>query len=228
MEQYKKDFIDFMLECQVLKFGSFTLKSGRQSPFFMNAGAYITGSQLFRLGKFYAQAIHNTFGDDFDVFFGPAYKGIPLAVATSIAYYELYGKEVKYCCDRKEEKDHGADKGSILGYKIKDGDRVIIIEDVTTSGKSIEEVYPKIRAQESVEGGIKIVGEIVSLNRMERAPDSNKSALEVISEKYNFKTTAIVTMDEVMDALYTNGDKKVITEELKKQLDEYYAQWGVK
>lgn len=228
MEQYKKDFIDFMLECQVLKFGSFTLKSGRQSPFFMNAGAYITGSQLFRLGKFYAQAIHNTFGDDFDVFFGPAYKGIPLAVATSIAYYELYGKEVKYCCDRKEEKDHGADKGSILGYKIKDGDRVIIIEDVTTSGKSIEEVYPKIRAQESLEGGIKIVGEIVSLNRMERAPDSNKSALEVISEKYNFKTTAIVTMDEVMDALYTNGDKKVITEELKKQLDEYYAQWGVK
>ena len=228
MEQYKKDFIDFMLECQVLKFGSFTLKSGRQSPFFMNAGAYITGSQLFRLGKFYAQAIHNTFGDDFDVFFGPAYKGIPLAVATSIAYYELYGKEVKYCCDRKEEKDHGADKGSILGYKIKDGDRVIIIEDVTTSGKSIEEVYPKIRAQETVSGGIKIVGEIVSLNRMERAPDSNKSALEVISEKYNFKTTAIVTMDEVMDALYTNGDKKVITEELKKQLDEYYAQWGVK
>ena len=228
MEQYKKDFIDFMLECQVLKFGSFTLKSGRQSPFFMNAGAYITGSQLFRLGKFYAQAIHNTFGDDFDVFFGPAYKGIPLAVATSIAYYELYGKEVKYCCDRKEEKDHGADKGSILGYKIKDGDRVIIIEDVTTSGKSIEEVYPKIRAQETVPGGIKIVGEIVSLNRMERAPDSNKSALEVISEKYNFKTTAIVTMDEVMDALYTNGDKKVITEELKKQLDEYYAQWGVK
>ncbi len=228
MEQYKKDFIDFMLECQVLKFGSFTLKSGRQSPFFMNAGAYITGSQLFRLGKFYAQAIHNTFGDDFDVFFGPAYKGIPLAVATSIAYYELYGKEVKYCCDRKEEKDHGADKGSILGYKIKDGDRVIIIEDVTTSGKSIEEVYPKIRAQESVEGGIKIVGEIVSLNRMERAPDSNKSALEVISEKYNFKTTAIVTMDEVMEALYKNGDKKVITEELKKQLDEYYAQWGVK
>ena len=228
MEQYKKDFIDFMLECQVLKFGSFTLKSGRQSPFFMNAGAYITGSQLFRLGKFYAQAIHNTFGDDFDVFFGPAYKGIPLAVATSIAYYELYGKEVKYCCDRKEEKDHGADKGSILGYKIKVGDRVIIIEDVTTSGKSIEEVYPKIRAQETVSGGIKIVGEIVSLNRMERAPDSNKSALEVISEKYNFKTTAIVTMDEVMDALYTNGDKKVITEELKKQLDEYYAQWGVK
>ena len=228
MEQYKKDFIKFMVECKVLKFGSFTLKSGRQSPFFMNAGAYITGGQLARLGEFYAQAIHNNFGDDFDVLFGPAYKGIPLSVATVIAYEKLYGKQIKYCADRKEEKDHGADKGSILGYKIKDGDRVIIIEDVTTSGKSIEEVYPKIRAQESVEGGIKIVGEIVSLDRLEHAPDSEKSALQVISEKYNFKTTAIVTMDEVMDALYTNGDKKVITEELKKQLDEYYAQWGAK
>ena len=116
MEQYKKEFINFMIECQVLKFGSFTLKSGRQSPFFMNAGAYITGSQLFTLGKYYAQAIHDNFGDDFDVLFGPAYKGIPLAVATSIAYSQLYGKEVKYCSDRIEAKDHGADKGALLGY----------------------------------------------------------------------------------------------------------------
>lgn len=225
MEQYKKEFIDFMVEAQVLKFGSFTLKSGRQSPFFMNAGAYITGSQLMRLGRYYAQAIHEQFGD-VDVFFGPAYKGIPLAVAAAIAYFELYGKEVKYCCDRKEAKDHGADKGGILGYNIKDGDRVVIIEDVTTSGKSIEEVYPKIRAQETTEGGIKIVGEIVSLNRMERAPDTTKSALEVISETYGFPAIAIVTMDEVIEALYTNGDKKVITDDIKKELDSYYAQWG--
>ena len=168
---YKKEFINFMVEAQVLKFGSFTLKSGRQSPFFMNAGAYVTGSQLKRLGEFYAHAIHDTFGDDFDVFFGPAYKGIPLAVTTAIAYSELYGKEVKYCCDRKETKDHGADKGGILGYNLKDGDRVVIIEDVTTSGKSIEEVYPKIKAQETTKDSIKIVGEMVSLNRMERAPD---------------------------------------------------------
>lgn len=227
MEQYKKEFIDFMLECQVLKFGSFTLKSGRQSPFFMNAGAYITGSQLGRLGKYYAQAIHNNFGDDFDVFFGPAYKGIPLAVATSIAYSELYGKEIKYCCDRKEAKDHGADKGGLLGYNIKDGDRVVIIEDVTTSGKSIEEVYPKIKAQETTPGGIKIVGEIVSLNRMEHAPDTTKSALETISDTYGFPACAIVTMDDVIEALYTNGDKKVITEEIKQQLDAYYEQWGI-
>ena len=139
MEQYKKDFIDFMVECNVLKFGSFTLKSGRKSPFFMNAGAYTTGNQLARLGEFYAKAIHDNFGDNFDVLFGPAYKGIPLAVATAIAYHNLYEKEIKYCSDRKEEKDHGADKGSLLGYKIQDGDRVVIIEDVTTSGKSIEE-----------------------------------------------------------------------------------------
>lgn len=226
MEQYKKEFIDFMLECQVLKFGSFTLKSGRQSPFFMNAGAYITGSQLARLGKYYAKAIHHNFGDDIDVFFGPAYKGIPLAVTTAIAYSELYGKEIKYCCDRKEAKDHGADKGGLLGYNIKDGDKVVIIEDVTTSGKSIEEVYPKIKAQETTPGGIKIVGEIVSLNRMEKAPDTTKSALETISTTYGFPARAIVSMDDVIEALYTKGDKKVITEYIKQQLDAYYAQWG--
>ena len=226
MEQYKKEFIDFMVECEVLKFGSFVLKSGRKSPFFMNAGAYITGSQLFRLGGFYANAIHDNFGDDFDVLFGPAYKGIPLAVATAIAYSRMYGKEVKYCSDRKEEKDHGADKGALLGYKIKDGDRVVIIEDVTTSGKSIEETYPKIKAQETKPGAIKIIGEIVSLNRMERALDSSKSALDVITEKYGFPAKAIVSMKDVVDALYTNGDKTYITDELKKEIDDYYSQYG--
>lgn len=215
-----------MVECQVLKFGSFVLKSGRKSPFFMNAGAYVTGSELSRLGKFYAQAIHENFGDDFDVLFGPAYKGIPLAVTTAIAYSELYGKEIKYCSDRKEEKDHGADKGSFLGYKIKDGDKVVIIEDVTTSGKSIEETYPKIKALEETPGGIKIVGEIVSLNREEKSADSNKSALETISEKYGFPAKAIVSMSEVIDALYTNGDKTIITDEIKAELDKYYEEWG--
>ncbi|MGI5058993.1 orotate phosphoribosyltransferase [Treponema pectinovorum] len=226
MEDYKKDFIDFMVECEVLKFGSFTLKSGRKSPFFMNAGAYVTGSQLQKLGEFYAQAIHKNFGDDFDVFFGPAYKGIPLAVVTAIAYSKLYGKEVKYCSDRKEEKDHGADKGSFLGYKIKDGDRVIIIEDVTTSGKSIEETYPKIKAQETKAGAIKIVGEIVSLDRMEKAPETTRAALSVISQKYGFPACAIVTMQDVIERLYTNGDKKIITDKIKAELDEYYKQYG--
>lgn len=228
MEDYKKEFIDFMVECKVLKFGSFTLKSGRQSPFFMNAGAYVTGSELKRLGEFYARAVHDNFGDDFDVFFGPAYKGIPLAVVTAVAYFELYGKEVKYCSDRKEVKDHGADKGNLLGYKISDGDRVVIIEDVTTSGKSIEETYPKIKAQETEKGGIKIVGEIVSLDRMEKAPDSDKAALQVITEKYGFPARAIVTMKDVVDALYTNGDKKIITDEIKSEIDKYYAIYGSK
>lgn len=228
MEDYKKEFIDFMVECNALKFGSFTLKSGRKSPFFMNAGAYVTGGQLKRLGEFYAKAVHDNFGDNFDVFFGPAYKGIPLAVVTALAYSELYGKEIKYCSDRKEEKDHGADKGSLLGYKINDGDRVVIIEDVTTSGKSIEETYPKIKSQETVPGGIKIVGEIVSLNRMEKAPDSDKAALEVISEKYGFPARAIVSMKDVIEYLYTNGDKKIITDEIKKEMDSYYSLYGAK
>ena len=223
MEQYKKEFIDFMVECQVLKFGDFTLKSGRKSPFFMNAGAYVTGSQLARLGEYYAKAIHDNFGDDFDVLFGPAYKGIPLSVVTAIAYSELYGKEIRYCSDRKEAKDHGADKGAILGSALKDGDRVVIIEDVTTSGKSIEEIYPIVKAQ----GDVKIVGEIVSLNRMEKASaDCNKSALDTITEKYGFPAKAIVTMKEVVEALHVPGG--VITDELKERIDAYYGEWGAK
>ena len=223
MEAYKKEFIDFMVECQVLKFGDFTLKSGRKSPFFMNAGAYVTGSQLARLGEYYAKAIHDNFGDDFDVLFGPAYKGIPLSVVTAIAYSRLYGKEIRYCSNRKEEKDHGADKGAILGSALKDGDRVVIIEDVTTSGKSIEETYPIVKAQ----GDVKIVGEIVSLNRMEKASaDCNKSALDTITEKYGFPAKAIVTMKEVVEALHVPGG--VITDELKERIDAYYGEWGAK
>ena len=133
MEQYKKEFIEFMVESQVLKFGEFTLKSGRKSPFFMNAGAYVTGSQLKRLGEYYAKAIHDNYGLDFDVLFGPAYKGIPLSVVTAIAIHDLYGVEVRYCSNRKEAKDHGGDAGLLLGSKLKDGDRVVIIEDATTS-----------------------------------------------------------------------------------------------
>ena len=164
MEQYKKDFIDFIVECGALKFGEFTLKSGRHSPFFFNAGSFVSGSHLERLGGFYAQSIHENFGDGFDVLFGPAYKGIPLAVATSIAYSKLFGKDVYYCSNRKEIKDHG-DAGVLLGHTIHDGDRIVIVEDVATSGKSIEETYPILKAQ----GDVEIVGEIVSLDRQERA-----------------------------------------------------------
>ena len=220
MESYKQEFIEFMVDSDVLKFGEFTLKSGRKSPFFMNAGGYVTGSQLKKLGEYYAKAIHDTYGDDFDVLFGPAYKGIPLAVVTAIAYSELYGKEVRYCSDRKEEKDHGADKGSFLGSKFKDGDRVIMIEDVTTSGKSMEETVPKV----------KIVGLIVSLNRMEVGKGGEKCALDEVKDLYGFDTAAIVTMEEVVEHLYNkpyNG-KVVIDDTLKAAIDTYYETYGVK
>ena len=226
MEQYKQEFIEFMVDCQALKFGEFTLKSGRKSPFFMNAGAYVTGSQLMKLGESYAKAIHDTYGDDFDVLFGPAYKGIPLSVVTAIAYSELFGKEIRYCSDRKEEKDHGADKGSFLGSKLKDGDRVVMIEDVTTSGKSMEETVPKVRGAADVE----IVGLMVSLNRMEVGQGGKVSALDEIKEKYGFEGKAIVTMAEVTEYLYNreHNGRVVINDEIKAAIDKYYEEYGCK
>ena len=224
MEQYKKEFIEFMVDSQVLKFGEFTLKSGRKSPFFMNAGAYVTGSQLRKLGEYYAKAIHDNYGLDFDVLFGPAYKGIPLSVATTMAISELYGKEIRYCSNRKEVKDHG-DTGILLGSKLKDGDRVVIIEDVTTSGKSIEETFPIIKAQADVE----IKGLMVSLNRMEKG-QGEKSALIEIKEKYGFDANAIVTMAEVVEYLYNKEykGKVYIDDTLKAAIDAYYETYGAK
>ena len=198
MEAYKQEFIEFMVESDVLKFGDFTLKSGRKSPFFMNAGAYVTGEQLMRLGEYYARAIHDNFGLDFDVVFGPAYKGIPLSVVTAIAMHKLYGKEVKYCSDRKEVKDHGADKGGMLGYELKDGDRVVMVEDVTTSGKSIDETYPKLMNAANVE----VKGLIVSLNRMEVGKGGVTTAQKEIEAKYGFPVASIVSMAEVTEHLY--------------------------
>ncbi len=226
MEQYKSEFIQFMVDSKVLKFGEFTLKSGRKSPFFMNAGGYVTGSQLKKLGEYYAKAIHNTYGDDFDVLFGPAYKGIPLAVVTAMAYSELYGKEIRYCSDRKEEKDHGADKGSFLGSKLQDGDRVIMIEDVTTSGKSMEETVPKVKGAADVT----IVGLMVSLNRMEVGKGGEKVALDEVKDLYGFETAAIVDMNDVVEALYNkevNGEV-IIDDTIKAAIDAYYEQYGVK
>lgn len=223
MEQYKQEFIGFMMDCQVLKFGEFTLKSGRKSPFFMNAGAYVTGAQLKKLGEYYARAIHDSYGDDFDVLFGPAYKGIPLSVATTIAYSELYGKEIRYCSNRKEVKDHG-DVGILLGSRLQDGDRVVIIEDVTTSGKSIEETFPILKAQ----GNVEIKGLMVSLNRMEKGLGGEKSALAEIRDKYGFEANAIVTMAEVIEQLYNKPykGKIYIDDTLKREIDQYYKVYG--
>lgn len=225
MEAYKKEFIEFMLDSDVLKFGSFTLKSGRKSPFFMNAGAYVTGAQLTRLGEYYARAIHDRYGLDFDVLFGPAYKGIPLAVATTMALSRLYQKEVRYCSNRKEAKDHG-DTGILLGSRLKDNDRVVIIEDVTTSGKSIAETFPILTAQANVQ----IKGLMVSLNRMERGLTTTKSALDEISETYGFPAQAIVSMQEVIEYLYEHPyrGKVYIDASVKADLDAYYALYGAK
>lgn len=225
MEQYKQEFIEFMVASDVLKFGEFTLKSGRKSPFFMNAGAYVTGSQLMKLGEYYAKAIHDTYGLDFDVLFGPAYKGIPLTVATTIAISKLYGKDIRYCSNRKEVKDHG-DTGILLGSKLKDGDKVVIIEDVTTSGKSIEETFPILKAQADVE----VIGLMVSLNRKEVGKGGEKSALDEIKELYGIEANAIVSMAEVTEHLYNKecGGRVVIDDRIKSAIDAYYEQYGAR
>lgn len=225
IESYKAEFIEFMVDCGALKFGEFVLKSGRRSPFFMNAGSYVTGSQLRKLGEYYAKAIHAHYGDDFDVLFGPAYKGIPLCVAAVSAYAGLYGKEIRYCSNRKEAKDHG-DAGILLGSQISDGDRIVIIEDVTTSGKSMEETVPILRAQ----GDVEIIGLIVSLNRMEKGLGGEKSALDEIRETYGFEANAIVSMEEVTAYLYNrmHNGRVVIDDAIKAAIDAYYEQYGAK
>lgn len=224
MERYKEEFIEFMIDCEVLKFGDFVTKSGRNTPFFINAGFYRTGSQLRRLGEYYAKAISSAFGLDFDVLFGPAYKGIPLSVSTSMAISEHYDKDVRYCSDRKEIKDHG-DKGILLGGPIHDGDKIVMIEDVTTAGTSIRETLPIIQAQ----GDVDVLGLVVSVDRMERG-QGTKSALEEVEETYGLKTTAIVTMEEIVEHLYMKPykGKIIIDEKLKAAIDAYYEQYGVK
>lgn len=224
MEQYKKEFIEFMVDCGVLKFGDYTTKSGRKTPFFVNTGYYRTGAQLRKLAEYYAKAINDKYGTDFDILFGPAYKGIPLSVATTMAISEFYGKEIKYCSNRKEVKDHG-DTGILLGSPLTDGDKVIIIEDVTTAGTSIGETMPILDAQAKVE----VLGLVVSVDRMEHGKGT-KSALTEIEENYHIATTAIVTMEEVVEHLYnkTYQGKIVIDDTLKAAIDAYYEQYGVK
>ena len=223
MERYKEEFIEFMIDCEVLKFGDFITKSGRNTPFFVNTGFYRTGAQLRKLGEYYAKAIESAFGFDFDVLFGPAYKGIPLTVAATMAISEHYGKDIRYCSNRKEVKDHG-DKGILLGSPINDGDKVVIIEDVTTAGTSIQETLPIIKAQ----GDVTPLGLVVSVDRMEKGKGT-KSALKEIEENYGLKTTAIVTMKEVIEHLYMKPykGKIIIDEKLKASIDEYYKQYGV-
>ena len=221
---YREEFITFMVRSGVLTFGDFTTKSGRKTPYFVNTGNYKTGAQAAKLGDYYAACIQEHMADGITCLFGPAYKGIPLSVATTMAISELYGKEIRYCSNRKEVKDHG-DTGILLGSPLKDGDRVVIIEDVTTSGKSIEETYPILKAQADVD----IRGLIVSLNRNERGRSADQTALDEIREVYGFETAAIVSMPEVVEYLYgrEHQGKVIIDDELKQRIDAYYAQYGV-
>ena len=222
MEAYKKEFIEFMVECGVLRFGDFVTKSGRKTPFFVNTGFYRDGEQLRRLGQYYAKAIAEKFGLDFDILFGPAYKGIPLSVAASMAISEAYGRRIRYSSNRKEIKDHG-DKGILLGSPVSDGDRVVIIEDVTTAGTSIEETLPILKAQ----GDVKVLGLVVSVDRCERGK-GEKSALAEISETYGLQVTSIVTKHEVVDYLWNRkiGGTVIIDDEKKAAIDAYYEQYG--
>lgn len=224
MDSYKLDFIEFMVEAGVLTFGDFTTKSGRKTPFFINTGNYTTGRQLSKLGDYYAKSIKDNFGTNFDVLFGPAYKGIPLSVTTAVSLASSYGANVEYCSSRKEAKDHG-DVGVLLGGKVKDGQRVLLIEDVTTAGTSIRETIPMLKSIADVN----VFGLIISVDRMERG-QKDISALKELEQEYGIKTQAIVTMEEVIEYLYNRPiDGKVyIDDEIKGRIDEYYATYGVK
>ena len=223
MDRYKEEFIEFMVNSNVLKFGDFTTKSGRKTPFFINTGNYTTGAQLKKLGEFYAKAINNHFGSDFDVLFGPAYKGIPLTVTTAISLNELYDINVEYCSNRKEVKDHG-EGGILLGGSLKDSKRVVIVEDVMTAGTSIYETAPILKAQ----GDVDIKGLIISVDRMEKGK-SEQSAQEEIKETFGITTYSIVTMKEVVEYLYNrelNG-KVYIDDNMKSSIESYYEKYGV-
>jgi orotate phosphoribosyltransferase len=211
MEQYKAAFIDFMIESDVLTFGDFTTKSGRKTPYFVQTGKYRTGGQIRRLGEFYADAIEDTFGDDFDVLFGPAYKGIPLCVETAGAL-SARGHDVGFMFNRKEAKDHG-EGGVLVGHVPSAGDRVLIIEDVTTAGTSIRETVPLLQAAADVE----LAGLIVSVDRMERGT-GDKAALAQVGDEFDMRTVAIVTVEEIIQHADLSSE---MVERMRAYLDEY-------
>lgn len=192
---YKEQFIRFLAECGVLKFGTFKLKSGRIAPYFLNAGEYKTGAQIKRLGEFYADCIEEN-GIPVQTLFGPAYKGIPLAISAAVALYEKYGKDIGFCFDRKEVKDHG-EGGMFVGSQPKDGDKLVIIEDVMTSGKALKEVLPKLRGAAKVD----ITGMVITVDRMEKALDSDRSAVQQAYAEEGVRVFSIVTIRDIIAAL---------------------------
>ncbi len=208
---YKEEFIRFMVSNGVLRFGQFTLKSGRLAPYFINTGNYKTGKQLAKLGEYYAACIKDN-NLEADTLVGPAYKGIPLSVATAIASYTKYDTEFNYCFDRKEVKDHG-EGGLFVGKQLVDGEKVIIIEDVMTSGKALKEILPKLEAAAKVN----VVGMIISVDRREKALDSDLSAVSAAKKDFGIDVYSVVTMDDIIAAI----EKGVI--EGKEHLDAMYA-----
>ena len=219
---YKEGFIELMVRSGVLTFGDFVTKSGRKTPFFINTGNYQTGEQIARLGQFYAEAITEHLSGSFDVLYGPAYKGIPLAVAAASALYLSHNVNTAYCFNRKEAKDHG-EGGVLIGHKLKAGDRVVIIEDVITAGSSVRESVPLLKAQAAVE----IPALVVSVDRMERG-SGKLTALKEVEAEFGIKTFSIVSIDEIVSYLHNrNVDGRVVLDDgIKARIDEYRAQYG--
>lgn len=224
MEQYKKDFIEFMVESDVLTFGDFTTKSGRKTPFFINTGKYRTGEQIKKLGEFYAAAIEEKFSGKYDLLFGPAYKGIPLAVTIAVALSAKYDVNTSFCFNRKEIKDHG-EGGSLVGHKPSSDERVLIVEDVTTAGTSIRETVPVLKAAADV----KLAGLIVSVDRMEKG-QGERGALAELKDEFNFQTESIVNLEEIVSYLHNkeiNG-KVILDDTIKSAIDAYREKYGAK
>ncbi|WP_028973241.1 orotate phosphoribosyltransferase [Spirochaeta cellobiosiphila] len=222
MEQYKEDFITFMVRSGVLTFGDFTTKSGRKTPFFINTGNYDSGDQMAQLGKYYGEALMNVYGEDFDVLFGPAYKGIPLVITTAMALSDKYKLDKFFAFNRKEAKDHG-EGGNLIGHKLKDGEKLIIVEDVTTAGTSIRESIPLLQKAADV----KIKALLVSVDRQEKGT-GDKSALAQIEEDYGIQPIPIVTLDEIVEYLYNRPiDGTVyIDDTILERIKEYRTKYG--
>lgn len=221
---YKKEFIEFMVRSKVLTFGDFTTKSGRKTPYFINTGNYRTGAQAAKLGEYYAACVQEHFPQPVDALFGPAYKGIPLSVACAIALYNRYGRDVNYCFNRKEAKDHG-EGGVLVGYPIKDGDRVVIIEDVITAGTAMRECLPILRGIADVE----IAGLVVSADRMERGK-GELSAIQEIKEEYGIDTYPIVTVREIIETLHNVpvDGKVILDDEMREKMETYLKEYGIR
>ena len=218
MEQYKQEFMEFMVRSGVLRFGEFTTKSGRLSPYFINTGNYKTGAQLAKLGEYYAECIHAN-NIPVETLFGPAYKGIPLAVSTVVALSNKFGIDVNYCFDRKEAKDHG-EGGMFVGKTLTDDEKVVIIDDVMTSGKALRESMPKLKGAANVD----VTGMVITVDRMERGT-GDKSAVQEVKEEFGVTVYPIVTMEDIIDAI--RNDIVPGKEYLDKML-AYREEYGVK